>query len=232
MTAALIFLLAVIGIALWWLSHQRLTSKPWLESGLDSVEDGADGIDMPKAKIGLIVFLAVVGTLFALFTSGYFMRQEMSDWRAMPLPPVLWLNTGLLVFGSISLHFALIAARNDDLDAVKNRLGLACIFTIGFLTGQIVAWMQLVANGFVLTENPATSFFYLITGIHGLHIIGGLVALSRTTLSARRHGAVMNLLRPRIELCALYWHFLLFVWIVVLAAMLGWLSDPFFNAAH
>lgn len=228
MTTVLLFLVAVFAGAGWWLSHQRLTSKPWLESGLESIEDGTDRISLPRTKIGLIVFLSVVGTLFALFVSGYFMRQEQLDWRAMPLPNALWLNTALLILCSFTMQFALRAARNNDRNTVKTMLVLANVLTLSFLAGQLIAWQQLVQNGFGLTGNPANSFFYFLTGIHGLHIIGGLVALARTTTSAWRDDA-LETLQPRIDLCALYWHFLLFIWLAVLVVMLGWVSDPFFD---
>lgn len=228
MTTVLIFLFMVFVGAGWWLSGQRLTSKPWLESGLETVEDGTDGIELPRTKIGLIVFLSVVGVLFALFASGYFMRQEQPDWRTMPLPNVLWVNTGLLILSSITLHFALLAARNQERNTVKNLLVLANVLTLSFLVGQLMAWQHLVQNGFGLTGNPANSFFYFLTGVHGLHIIGGLVALGRTTTSAWRNEA-LETLQPRIDLCALYWHFLLFIWLAVLLVMLGWVSDPFFD---
>ena len=231
MTAVLIFLLVVVGIAGWWLAHQRLLSKPWLESGPDTVVKGTDEIGLPKAKIGLLVFLAVVGIFFALLTSGYLMRQELADWRTMPLPRILWLNTGLLVLGSISLHRALLAARNHDGGSIRFWLLNAGGATLGFLIGQVIAWQQLVGSGFMLTSNPANSFFYILTGLHGLHILGGLVALGRTTVAAWS-GAPMDTLRSRIDLCAIYWHFLLFIWLVLLVVMLGWAHDPFIISNH
>ena len=228
MTAALLFLLLVIGVSGWWLSHQRLFSKPWLESGPDSIVEGTDRISMPKAKIGLVVFLAVVGIVFALLTSGYLIRQVNADWRTMPLPRILWLNTGLLMLGSFSLHRALRAARAHDAGSTRFWLLNAAGATLGFMVGQVVAWQQLVGDGFVLTANPANAFFYLLTGMHGLHILGGLVALGRTTVAAWANDAAsMGALPLRIELCALYWHFLLAVWLVLLMVMLGWARDPF-----
>lgn len=229
MTAVLVFLLVIGAVSGWWLSHQRLMSKPWLESGLDSVVEGTDGMGLPRAKIGLIVFLGVVGILFAMFTSGYFMRQDQADWRNVPMPNIIWFNTVLLVVGSVAMQLALKAARDYNHTATKNRLGLASLATLGFLGGQLLAWQQLIDSGFVFSGNPANSFFYLLTGLHGMHIIGGLVALGRTTLSAFEN-APMNDLRLRIDLCALYWHFLLFIWFVLLAVMLGWAHDPFLNS--
>ncbi len=224
MTVILVFLLVIFSIVGWWLAQQRLLSKPWLESGPVPAAAGTDRIGMSGPKIGLAVFLAVVGALFALFISAYFMRMEQSDWRSVPLPRILWLNTSLLVLSSVSLQCALIAARDSDSGAVKFGLVTAGLTAMGFLTGQLIAWQELTSGGYVVSSNPANGFFYLITGAHGLHIVGGLVALGRTTGAAWRD-MPMDQLRSRIDLCALYWHFLLLVWLSVILVLLGWASE-------
>ncbi len=226
MSAILIFLLVVGVISGWWLSHQRLTSKPWLEVGLDSVVEGTDGVRMPKAKVGLIVFLAVVGALFALFASGFFMRMEYPDWQSMPLPRIVWFSTGFLVMGSVSLHFALNDIRKAGSSSYYVWIANAGFANLVFLFGQARAWQHLVDSGYALTGNPANSFFYMITAIHGLHILGGLVALGRTSWMAGS-GAPKNKLQASLELCALYWHFLLFVWLIMLVILVGWANDLF-----
>lgn len=225
MIAILLFLLGVFVIAGWWLTQQGVFSKPWLESGPNSIKEGRDRMAAPKAKIGLGIFLVVVGCMFVLFTSGIFMRMEFPDWRALPMPPVVWVNTGLLFLGSIALHLALSATRKHDLNTVK--IGLLCAggAAFGFLFGQVMAWRQLTEGGYALVDNPANSFFYMITAIHGLHILGGLVAWGRATYSAY-DGLPMDQLRPRLELCATYWHFLLIVWLVLLMVLIGWADNP------
>ncbi|TIQ93305.1 MAG: cytochrome-c oxidase [Mesorhizobium sp.] len=221
MSVILVFLLVIAGFAGWWLSHQRLMAKPWLEQGLIGDAIGLEGSPLPTAKIGLGVFLAVVGCLFALFTSAYFMRMALSDWQALPLPRVLWFNTGVLVLSSIALQCASVAARRGEIDAVRLGLVTAGLTALAFLGGQLVAWRELTADGYLLTANPANSFFYLITGMHGLHILGGLVGLGRTTAGAW-NGARPERLRLSVELCAMYWHFLLFVWLAIFALLAGW----------
>ena len=111
MTVVLIFLTVVVTTSIWWLSHQRLGAKPWLESGLDSLDQGSHQVSLPKAKVGLLVILAVVGMLFTLFFSSHFMRQEIEDWRSMPLPSIVWINGVLLLAASLYLQSALVAAR-------------------------------------------------------------------------------------------------------------------------
>jgi cytochrome c oxidase subunit 3 len=221
MSVILVFLLVIAGFAGWWLSHQRLMAKPWLEQGVIGDTIGLEGSTLPTAKIGLGVFLAVVGCLFALFTSAYFMRMALSDWQALPLPRVLWFNTGVLVLSSIALQCASIAARRGQIDTVRLGLVTAGLTALAFLIGQLVAWRELTADGYLLTANPANSFFYLITGMHGLHILAGLVGLGRTTAVAW-NGARPERLRLSVELCAMYWHFLLFVWLAIFALLAGW----------
>jgi cytochrome c oxidase subunit III len=226
MSVILVFLLVIVGFAGWWLSHQRLMAKPWLEQGVIGDVVGMEGSALPTAKIGLGVFLAVVGCLFALFTSAYFMRMALSDWQALPLPRVLWFNTGVLVLSSIALQCASVAARRGQIDTVRLGLVTAGLTALAFLIGQLVAWRELTADGYLLTANPANSFFYLITGMHGLHILGGLVGLSRTTAGAW-NGARPERLRLSVELCAMYWHFLLFVWLAIFALLAGWAATFF-----
>ena len=224
MSVILVFLLVMAGFAAWWLSHQRMTAKPWLEQGPLGGFEGSDRSTLPTAKIGLGVFLAVIGALFALFASAYFMRMELSDWRPLPMPGLLWLNTGVLVLSSVALQFSLIAARSDQRDLMRLGLMVGGLAAVIFLIGQLIAWRQLVADGYVLAGNPANSFFYLITGLHGLHIIGGLVALRRTAAGAWGRDRPERL-RLNIELCAMYWHFLLVIWLAVFVLLAGWAAD-------
>ena len=224
MSAIILFLAGIAAIAGWWLSQQRLTAKPWLEEGLivDLREESTSFL--PPAKIGLGVFLAVVGSLFALFISAYSMRMNMVDWRALPLPRLLWFNTGVLVTSSVALQWAHMAARRNDIDGVIIGLCAGGASALLFLAGQLLAWRQLSLAGYFVASNPANSFFYLITAVHGLHLMGGLVALGRT-IAKVWHGAEISQVRLSVELCAIYWHFLLLVWLVLLALLTGWTDN-------
>jgi cytochrome c oxidase subunit III len=226
-SAIILFMAGLAAIAGWWLSHQRLGAKPWLEQGVtvDLREEGTSSL--PAAKIGLGVFLAVVGSLFALFISAYSMRMNMVDWRALPVPSLLWFNTGVLILSSVALQWAYMAARRNDIDGAIVGLCAGGASAVTFLVGQLLAWRQLGAAGYFLASNPANSFFYLITALHGLHLIGGLVALGRTTAKVWR-GAEMIQVRLSVELCAIYWHFLLLVWLVLLGLLTGW-TDSFID---
>jgi cytochrome c oxidase subunit III len=164
----------------------------------------------PEA-IGLWVFLGVVSTLFALFLAAYAMRMDRApDWTALAMPWQLWLSTAWLVAGSVLL------ARAARTDAAGLLIG-AGVCALAFVGSQLWAWQALADARVSLTANPAASFFYVLTAMHGLHVIGGLIAWLRVL---RRPA------RERIVLLARYWHFLLALWLVLFAA-LAWLSPEF-----
>ena len=161
--------------------------------------------------------------MFALLISAYSMRMEMGEWKPASPPKLLWLNTGVLILSSGALQWAQVAARRGRMDRIKAGLLAGGVFALVFLAGQLIAWRQLDAAGYYLTANPAAAFFYLITGVHGVHILGGLVALGRTMDKAWQ-GVKRDQMRLSVDLCATYWHFLLFVWLVLFSLLL--LTDP------
>lgn len=224
MTVTLIFLAVIAAIAGWWLSQQRMLSKPWLEVGHhhDPQPQGRHPIE--PARLGLGVFLAVVGALFTLFISAYFMRMASTDWWSTPMPKLLWLNTAVLAAGSLTLHAARVSAERHRDDAARTSLIAALALGLAFLAGQVFAWRELTDAGYRLADNPANSFFYMITAMHGLHIVGGLIALVRTLLATRK-GSIDAKGTLSITLCATYWHFMLAVWIVLFALFSGWAND-------
>jgi cytochrome c oxidase subunit 3 len=224
MSAVILFLAVIAVIAGWWLSQQRLMAKPWLEEGSMDDRPGTGAVALPAAKLGLGVFLAVAGSLFALFISAYSMRMSMADWQVLPVPKLLWFNTGVLVLSSGALQWAYVAARRDDREGLALGLFAGGATAVTFLVGQLLAWRQLNEAGYFVAANPANSFFYLLTAAHGLHLAGGLVAIGRTATKAWRTVA-MSELQLSVELCAIYWHFLLVVWLVLLGLLTGWTDD-------
>ena len=225
MSITILFLLVPIGaIIAWWLSQQRLTAKPWLEVGAMDDFPGTGASPLPAATLGLGVFLAVVSSLFALFISAYFMRMQVADWAQMPAPPVLWFNTGVLILSSVALQYAQVAARRGRMEDVGYGLIAGGLFAVTFLIGQLFAWQQLKAAGYFLSTNPANTFFYLFTGLHGLHLLGGLVALGRTADKVWR-GVEVSQVRLSVQLCAVYWHFLLALWLVLFSLLTPWVGE-------
>ncbi len=152
---------------------------------------GERRLPIEPAKIGLRVFLAVVGALFALLISAYFMRMTAADWWATPVPRLLWVNTAVLALSSAAVEWAKFEARRGRSDVMRVALVMGLATAVLFLAGQVMAWRELVAAGYVLADNPANSFFYMLTGLHGLHILGGLAVLGRTT-SARLRRSLLS----------------------------------------
>jgi cytochrome c oxidase subunit 3 len=209
---------ALIGaILLWFALAWKLRTKSWIAKGVIS-EDGFSA--MPAHRVGLWIFLAVVTSLFSLFLIIYNERSTFPDWRPLPDPQLLWFNTALLVLGSIALQLARGAAKRDQLAAIRVNLTAAGVFTIAFLAGQVLAWRQLTDSGYFLSTNPADSFFYLLTGLHGLHLLGGLFVWAKTTMNAWRKPDPEDMseaagLRLSVQLCSVYWHYLLLLWLVL-----------------
>lgn len=226
MAIIILFMAVVSVIAAWWLWHQGFTTKPWLEEGAPSDMPGLSTTQLPASKVGLGVFLAVVGALFALLISAYSMRMPVGDWLPLPIPKVLWLNTAMLVLSSVALYSAQRAARQGHIEAVRGGVLAGGVTALLFLIGQLLAWRQLTAEGYFLAANPANAFFYLMTALHGLHVAGGLVALGRTGARVWDDDQVeLKDVSLSVELCAAYWHFLLLIWVFILLFLTGWASD-------
>ena len=224
MSAILVFMAGIAGIIGWWMARQRLASKPWLEVGLAGDAQQMQGSSATIAKVGLGIFLAVVGALFTLLISAYLGRMGGADWWGIPIPGLLWVNTAALAASSLALQWAKTEIRPDHRDRLNAALVTAFATAVFFVAGQFLAWRQLISAGYVLADNPSNSFFYMITGLHGLHILGGLFVLGRTAIRARSEPLSARM-RLSVELCAIYWHFMLVVWLVLFALFAGWANS-------
>nr|MBO2507640.1 cytochrome oxidase subunit III [Bacillota bacterium] len=190
-----------------------------------------------RSQIAVGLLLAAMTMVFAALVSAYLVRMDLSDWRAAPLPPVLWVNTALLVAASAALEAALRPARAGDTRRLSTLLWVAGLATAAFIVGQLAAWFQMRAMGYGVAATPGASFFYLLTLVHGVHVLGGLVPWVRL-LARLRSGREPEEpggrarardrdgddgpagVVPALRLCAVYWHFLLGVWIVLYLLML------------
>ncbi len=200
---------------------RQLTEKPWVmaQGGVVELHAGR-AFPLPVATLGLRVFLAVVTVLFSLIVIAYADRMTVADWRPLPEPWLLWPNTALLILSSVALQWASVGARRGQMDGVKTGLLVGGVSALAFLAGQLLAWQQMAGLGYFAATNPANAFFYLITGLHGLHLLGGLVAWGRTAAKVWRGYEAVQV-RLSVELCAVYWHFLLVVWLVLFVLMLS-----------
>ena len=208
-----------MAVVVWWLARHTLNVAPWKEQTRIEVARGNGELSLLPVQVGLGAFLAVATSFFALLISAYHMRMMEDDWTTLALPRVLWLNTGVLILASIAMQWTRVAARRGRLDGVKKGLLTGGIFTFGFLAGQLWAWQQLAASGHYTAANPAFAFFFLLTALHGLHLVGGLWVWARATARVLR-GVDVGKVRLSVELCTVYWHYLLLVWAVLFAVLL------------
>lgn len=220
MIFALVFLAIIMATVIGWLLRQTLNTQPWDANDPLENQPGRGVINVDPAKVGLLSFIAVATSLFALFLSAYLMRMQLGDWRPVDEPNLLWLNTVVLVLASVAFQSTRSAARRGQPLTVKIGLLVGGACTVLFLFGQLMAWQQLNASGFFMTGNPANSFFYLLTALHGLHLLGGMWVWGRTTLRMLT-GADAESVRLSVELCTVYWHYLLLVWIGLFALLLS-----------
>lgn len=220
MSVILAFLVAVIAVAFWWLLRQGVLSKPWLETGPSPSVGSTGGRSIER--VGLGIFLAVVGSLFALFGSAFVMRMDLEAWSSLSLPPIVWANTVQLGLASLFMHFAVASARRGDRPGLRRDMIIAALATLGFVLGQLLAWRELTTSGYGLATGPAASFFFLLSGLHGLHILGGLGALG---LATSRGAGDMGRLQATVRLCATYWDFLLIVWLGLMVLFMGWANQ-------
>ena len=199
-----------------------ITRKPW-EASQGAVDDLSDAVatSPPPGKVALKVFFAIATVLFMLLSVSYAERMAQAEWRPLPESWLMWLNVGSLVLCSIAFQWAWIGARRGEVDGVKGGLAAGGALTLVFLLGQALAWQQLNASNFYTGTSPANSFFFLITGLHGLHLVGGLAVWAYTAIRLWR-GVELARLRLAIELCTMYWHFLLVIWV----ALFGLLFFP------
>ena len=193
------------------LIHQ-LTAKPWEATA--ELPLLLQHSTQQNKRVALKVFLGVVTVLFLLLIVAYAGRMAYEDWRPAPQIRLMWANTGMLFLGSLSLELAHYAVRRGQQKLLLRSLLAAGLCTFMFLLGQAQAWRELAALVFFDVTNPAIAFFYLITGLHGLHLIGGLVVWGQT-LARLWGGFELEKVRQSVALCTLYWHFLLLVWIVL-----------------
>jgi cytochrome c oxidase subunit 3 len=199
-------------------------SGPRPPGGGDEGRDGGDGRKEPgspspgilgdPARFGLLVFLGTVTMLFIGFTSAYILRRTAADWRPLMAPPVLWANTAALVLSSVLLERARRRLRGWDLLGAQAAFLATGVLGALFVVGQVVGWKQLSARGLFLSSNPHSSFFYVLTGVHAVHLLGGLAWFAALLVRFRRMSVLPG--EDGLRQFATYWHFLGGLWIYLL----------------
>lgn len=203
----------------------RLTEKSWQTPGADRFADPAE-YRPAAAVVGLYAYFGVAIVIFSLLAAAYLMRMGIpgaveqhgggGDWRPMPKPPLLWINTLVLLASSLVWEEARRSAYRGSPKRMRRMAVAGGVLGLVFLAGQLLLWRQYQRAGYYLAGNPANAFFYLLTSVHGLHLAGGLVA------GARALGQMDTVRVARnIRLCAIYWHFLLLVWLLLAGLLLS-----------
>lgn len=206
---------------------RRLTEKSWETPGIHGLAE-PDSYRPAAARVGLYVYFGVVCVLFSLIVAAYVVRMDMGlhgdaahgtaqDWRPMPEPPLLWINSLILIASSLAWEIARHAARNLAWDRMRRMALIGAGLGLLFLAGQLLLWQQYQAAGYYLAANPANAFFYLLTALHGLHLVGGVLACARVVGQRAEPGRTAQ----NIGLCAVYWHFLLLVWVLLAGLLLS-----------
>jgi len=169
-------------------------------------------------RLGTWVALASILMLFTALSSAYIVRAaSSSDWQPLGMPRILLLSSALLLISSGTLETARRKLKHAAVNAYKSWLLMTVVLGVGFLASQIIAWRQLAKQGVYIASNPHSSFFYLFTAIHGVHLLGGLAALAYLSLRSSRvpqdGKAAMTKAQAKADAVTLYWHFMDFLWL-------------------
>jgi cytochrome c oxidase subunit 3 len=177
-------------------------------------------------RLGMLVGLAGMVMLFTSLTSAYIVRAASSnDWVPLPVPQLLWVSTGLILISSATLEMARRALRREAVDVYRRWLVITTLFGAGFLVFQLIVWRQLVGQGIYIASNPHSSFFYLLTATHGLHLACGLLVLVYLFvryLNQQQSNVVLSRQIAAADAAALYWHFMDALWLYLFLLLFLW----------
>jgi len=179
-----------------------------------------------RYRIGMWVGLASVAMMFTSLSSAYIVRSASSnDWTPLPMPRVLLASTTLIVASSVTLEFARRKLRAGLNALYKRWLFITVILGLAFLVAQLFAWRQLTRQGIYLASNPHSSFFYLLTGAHAVHLMGGLLGLLFLWLRRRQQASDATVIAKRkaaTDAVTVYWHFMDALWIYLFLLLFLW----------
>lgn len=179
-------------------------------------------MSMHPKKFALWLFLVTIIMIFASLTSYYIVRKSEGAWLEFDLPNYFWINSLIIILSSAAMHWAYYSAKKDDFQRLKLAMLLTTLLGLGFLVGQYFAWEALYQGGIVFAgkhSNAAGSLIYVLSGLHGLHVIGGVIFLlvvATNSVMLKIHSKNLT----QIEMCATYWHFLGALWIYLFVFLL------------
>jgi cytochrome c oxidase subunit 3 len=173
-------------------------------------------------QLGMWFALTGIVMLFAAFTSAMVVRRGMAfDWVSIAVPRLLWVNTGILLASSLTLEFSRHALSAHAAENFIRWLAATVALGVAFLAGQLVVWRELAARGVYLATNPSSSFFYVLTAAHGVHLLGGVLALGYVVIHAGRMARGRER-RTALDVTAIYWHFMDALWIYIFFLLTRW----------
>jgi len=181
--------------------------------------DPGSSFPISKGQIGVWVLLTAIIMLFAGLSSAYIVLRAVPAWQNIELPSLLWPNTAILLMSSIAIEISRRAVQRGDTQSMKRWLMVGGVLGLAFLAGQLAAWRQLVNAGVYLPSTLQSSFFYILTGLHGLHLLGGVIALG-WLLSRAFNNRLSAVNHEPLKLCALYWHVMDALWIYLFLLLL------------
>jgi cytochrome c oxidase subunit III len=161
-----------------------------------------------------LAILSILMFFMALASAFIVRRGSGSDWVPVHIPAILWVNTAVLLLSSFTLELARRRLANDDLSGFRALWTGTTFLGLLFLLGQVVAWRQLLLQGIFVASNPGSSFFYVFTGLHGLHLLGGVGALLYVALRNFERAKVSRAVAA--EIVGHYWHFMDALWVFLL----------------
>ena len=166
---------------------------------------------------GMALGIVSILMFFMALASAFLVRRGSGNWIPVHIPTLMWINTAVLLASSATLEMARHRLAQGRISAYRNLWLLTTALGVGFLAGQIVAWRQLVAEGIYLASNPASSFFYIFTGAHALHLFGGVAAL--IFVATRNFNQAQVTRSVAAEVTSYYWHFMDALWLFLLALL-------------
>ena len=179
-----------------------------------------------RYRIGMLVSLASIAMLFTSLSSAYIVRSGVTyDWYPIAVPRVMFGSTALLILGSVSIEIARRKLRQSLSGTYSKYLLLTLLLGLGFLVSQVIAWRQLAAQGIYISTHPHSSFFYVLTGAHGVHIAAGLLALMflwRRSLRPLDEARLIAKRQAAADAVAIYWHFMDALWIYLFLLLFLW----------
>ncbi|MGB8589930.1 MAG: cytochrome c oxidase subunit 3 [Candidatus Acidiferrales bacterium] len=185
--------------------------------GGDGGGPGGSSIPQRAYVTGMTVGLGGILMFFMALVSAYVVRKGASDdWRKLDVPKILWLNTAILLLSSVTLHRARRFFKQGDKASFRHWWFVTTALGLLFLVGQVIAWRQLAKAGVFLATNPSSSFFYVFTAAHGLHLLGGILAL---LIVAVRSGKRLTQ-DTATSIAAMYWHFMDALWVFLFLLLL------------